>query len=123
MYRTLMAATLLCAPLALAACGDSPQPTQVIVQQPPAQAAMPVAMVSPAPPPPAQSELVPPPPQGAGNVVWQPGHWRYTGAAGNPWTWQPGLYVSVPPGQSVWTPGRWQQQPSGGWVWAEGHWA
>jgi hypothetical protein len=80
-------------------------------------------MIAPAPPPPGHSELVPPPPQGSGNVAWQPGHWRYTGDAGNPWAWQSGVYVAVPPGQSVWTPGRWEPQPAGGWVWVEGHWA
>ncbi len=118
-----MAAPLL---VALAACTDvQPAPTQVVVQTPPAPpVAQPPSMLlmSPAPPPPARAELVPPPPQGAGNVVWQPGHWRYTGAAGNPWDWKAGEYVPAPPGRTVWTPGQWIPR-NGGWMWNEGHWA
>ena len=59
-------------------------------------------------------------PQGMGPVVWQPGHWRFSG---NTWAWQPGQYVPPPPGQTTWVPGRWAQQPTGGWAWLEGHWA
>ena len=73
--------------------------------------------------PPPHSELVPPPPPGAGAVVWQPGHWLFTGAPGRDWSWQPGQYVPPPMGQTTWVPGRWQQQPTGGWSWLEGHWA
>lgn len=107
--------------VALSGCGSSPPPqtTQIILQQP-AQ----TATVAPTPPPPPHSELVPPPPASSGPVVWQPGHWRYTGMAGNPWYWEGGRYVSVPPGSTTWVPGTWiQQAGSGMWTWQEGHWA
>lgn len=105
--------------LGLAACSQSPPETRVIVQSAPAPAR---PAEAPAPPPPPQAELVPPPPQGAGPSAWQPGHWRYSGASGAPWTWKPGHYVPVPAGQQRWVPGSWQQE-DGGWHWVEGHWA
>jgi hypothetical protein len=120
--------------LGLAACGNSPPPaTQVIVQSPPATQvpatqvivqAPPTTVVpsAPMPPPPPISELVPPPPPSATPTVWQPGHWQYTGVSGNPWNWQHGQYVAVPPGATAWVPGQWQDQ-DGGWVWRSGHWA
>lgn len=121
MTRALSRIACLAAPLALGlvACGDDRpvETTRVIIQQP--QAVVPVA---PLPPPPAHAELVPPPPSSS-RTVWQPGHWRYTGRAGNPWEWQGGSYVMVPPGANTWVPGRWAPQPSGGWAWLEGHWA
>src|SRR3954462_4572964 len=100
----------------LAACDTStpPQSTQVIVQAPPTT----IVPAAPMPPPPPMSELVPPPPASSTPTIWQPGHWRYTGIGGNPWTWQSGQYVAVPPGAAAWVPGQWQQQ-GGGWVWRE----
>ncbi|MBV8456774.1 MAG: hypothetical protein JO122_09200 [Acetobacteraceae bacterium] len=68
--------------------------------------------------------MVPSPPAGAATVVWQPGHWAYTGTTlGNPWTWIPGRYVTPPPGETTWIPGQWQQSPDGNWQWLPGHWA
>jgi WXXGXW repeat (2 copies) len=106
--------------LGLGAC-YYPEPqreSRVIIQQPAPQQAL---VMSPAPPPPPHSELVPPPPQGTGPVVWQPGHWMYTGVAGSEWAWQPGQYRPPPIGQTTWVPGHWAQQPTGGWSWMEGH--
>lgn len=124
MPRIATATALGCALIGLSACGGSPPPreTEVIVQ--PAPQPQPVmAMVAPMPPPLPHAELVPPPPQGAGPVVWQPGHWEYTGMAGHEWSWQPGQYVPPPPGETTWIPGRWAQQPNGSWAWLGGHWA
>jgi hypothetical protein len=106
--------------LGLAGCESAPPPatTQIIVQQP----AGTIVPAAPMPPPPPMSELVPPPPPSSTPTIWQPGHWRYSGIGGNPWTWQAGQYVAVPPGGTAWVPGQWQQQGSG-WVWREGHWA
>ena len=116
-YRALLALPALAV---ISACGSSPRPAiQVIVQTPAVQQ----ALVAPGPPPPPHAELVPPPPQGAGPMVWQPGHWRFTGMAGNPWAWQPGQYMPPPPGETAWVPGQWARQPGGGWAWIEGHWA
>jgi hypothetical protein len=90
-----------------------PQASTVIVAPVPPQ----VATVAPAPvapmPPPPQSELVPPPPPGSGPVVWQPGHWAYTGVLGNPWSWVSGDYVMPPPGGTTWIPGQWEETSSG----------
>ena len=81
------------------ATAPPPTPTQIVVQQPPSQ-----VMLAPGPPPPPNAELVPPPPQGAGPVVWQPGHWRYTGIAGAQWAWVQGQYMPPPPGMSILAP-------------------
>ena len=89
MPRIATATALVTALVGLSACVNVPPPreTQVIVQSPPQQVA---TVIAPGPPPPPHAELVPPPPQGAGPVVWQPGHWMFTGMTGNPWSWQPG---------------------------------
>jgi hypothetical protein len=106
--------------LALTGCGrNEPQRTTQVIVQPPTQQVQSPSVVAPGPPPPAQTETVPPP-SGTGPVVWQPGHWRFSG---NQWFWQPGQYVPPPTGQATWIPGRWVQQPAGGWVWQDGHWA
>src|ERR1700742_1978352 len=98
MARIVTAAASVAGLLGLSACVNVPAPreTQVIVQPPQQQA---TAFIAPGPPPAPHSELVPPPPQGAGPVVWQPGHW----APGNGgWAWQSGQYVMPPPGETTW---------------------
>jgi hypothetical protein len=124
MPRLSSTALIIPALLGLSACIRVPadRETQVIVQPAPQQV-QPMVAVAPGPPPAPHAELVPPPPPGAGPVVWQPGHWQYTGIAGHEWAWQPGQYVPPPPGQTTWIPGHWTQQPTGGWTWMEGHWA
>jgi hypothetical protein len=123
MARFLSASVLIPALFGLSACVAVPasRETHVIVQPAPQQYA--TFAAAPGPPPPPHSELVPPPPDGAGPVVWQPGHWQFSGDPGNPWSWQPGQYVPPPPGQTTWIPGRWMQQPTGSWSWVDGHWA
>lgn len=116
--------------LALSAC-DSGRDTTKVVRRPPATVAAPrpPATVSvppptaPTQPPPVHAELVPPPPAGRGPVVWQPGHWDYTGKTGNPWAWHDGQYVPPPEGETTWVPGRWSHAPNGSWIWLHGHWA
>jgi hypothetical protein len=108
--------------LALAGCvTTNPMPESSTVLVAPSQPE--VALTAPVPPPPPQTELVPPPPTGSGPVVWQPGHWTYTGTSINPWTWVAGHYVTPPYGQTTWIPGQWQRTPAGAWVWVSGHWA
>jgi len=124
MPRILSASLIVPALFGLSACvteQPAPRTMQVIIQPAPQPAQM--VAIAPGPPPAPHAELVPPPPQGSGLVVWQPGHWQYTGLPGNPWSWQPGQYVPPPSGETTWVPGRWSQQPSGGWSWVEGHWA
>lgn len=129
---TLLALLPLSAALGLSGCGSPPstvvvtptrpaQPQVAVVSPPPAPS--PYGTVAPTPPPPPESQLVPEPPAAGGTVVWQPGHWAYTGAAGSPWTWINGQYVPAPPGMTSWVPGQWLQQANGTWRWAPGHWA
>jgi hypothetical protein len=106
-----------------------PPPPPATVEAPPAPIEAPPTSVegppptAPAPPPSDNAELVPPPPPGAGPMVWQPGHWDYTGMTGNPWSWHDGHYVPPPPGETTWVPGQWSQAPNGSWIWLHGHWA
>ncbi len=92
-----------------------PPPTQI------AQIAATPPLLSPKPPPPSPEEIVPPPPAGSRSATWQPGHWRWTGSAGNEWEWLGGHYVDRPPDRTAWVVGQWQSVPDG-WVWIEGHW-
>ena len=127
MLRRYHAILALPAVLALGGCITTERPPQrtstVIVTPPPARA--PVAVMAPSapPPPPPQAALVPPPPQGANDVVWQPGHWTYSGTQDAPWTWVSGRYV-VPPDRKMatWMPGRWEETTRGSWIWNAGHW-
>jgi hypothetical protein len=98
------------------------QSVQVVTPMP-VQTQAPSVVIAPNAPPPTRVETIPPPPPGAGPVVWQPGHWQYTGTPGRDWAWQPGQYVQPPYGQTTWIPGHWAQQPNGAWTWVEGHWA
>lgn len=100
----------------LAACQGPPRPPPAIVVQQP-------AVMVPGPPPPMQAELVPTPPAGVAGIVWQPGHWQWTGQSPQPWQWVTGRYEQAPAGLRMWVPGRWEQAPVGGWSWIEGHWA
>ena len=88
----------------LAACQGPPRPPPAIVVQQPAV-------------------MVPTPPPGVAGIVWQPGHWQWTGQSPQPWQWVAGRYEQAPAGQRMWVPGRWEQAPVGGWSWIEGHWA
>jgi WXXGXW repeat (2 copies) len=116
------------AALALGGCvtNNPPERTSTVIMAPapqaqPAQVAM--TAPTPPPPPPPQASLVPPPPQGSGTVVWQPGHWSYTGAGDQPWTWIAGRYVAPPaPNEASWVPGAWQESSNGAWMWNAGHW-
>ena len=71
----------------------------------------------PAPPPP-QAETIPNPPVTDVPLVWQPGHWNWTGAA---YAWQPGVFVPRDGHSNMFMPGFWQQTP-GGWSWVPAHW-
>ncbi|HVB66698.1 MAG TPA: hypothetical protein VNE67_02445 [Acetobacteraceae bacterium] len=127
MPRRYYAFLVLPAALALGGCVTTNEPAQprsatVIMTQPAQPQATTVAPAAP-PPPPPQAALVPPPPQGSGSVVWQPGHWTYTGSPNQPWSWVDGRYVSPPnTQQATWIPGQWVQDTSGSWMWNAGHW-
>jgi hypothetical protein len=129
LHRVARCAAVL-AVLPFSACEIGPDGTTVLIPPlPPATVEAPSATIeappttAPAEPPTAHAEMVPRPPSGAGPVVWQPGHWDYTGMAGDPWAWHDGHYVPPPPGETTWVPGRWSQAPNGSWIWIDGHWA
>ena len=128
MTRAYPALLAIPAVLVLGGCAVNPAPapqasTVIVTPSAPQVATVVPAPVAPMPPPPPESELVPPPPPGSGPVVWQPGHWAYTGVADSPCSWVAGEYVPPPPGQTTWIPGQWQETASGTWMWVTGHWA
>jgi len=73
---------------------------------------------TPPPPPPATVETVPNPPVSATPLIWQPGHWNWSGSE---YVWEPGKYVAREGHGSLWMPGYWAQTP-GGWAWQPPHW-
>ena len=94
-----MAAMLLGAGLALAGCASSGPP-------------------APAPPPAPLAETIPLPPVSAVPLIWQPGHWDWTGTS---YVWSPGQFVTREGHGELWMPGFWDRTPSG-WVWSPAHW-
>jgi hypothetical protein len=92
--RTVAGRVTMLGVLALSACATEAvtttamTPATVAPPPPPSVAVRPPT--APIQPPPVHADLVPPPPAGDGPVVWQPGHWDYTGRASNPWAWHDG---------------------------------
>ncbi len=68
--------------------------------------------------PPPMAETVPKPPVSPLPLVWQPGHWDWTGSS---YVWIPGQYVDTAGHGSTWMPGWWEKLDSG-WVWHPAHW-
>ncbi len=73
---------------------------------------------SPPNPPVPVVEQMPNPPVTEVPLIWQPGHWNWTGAG---YVWQPGEYVPQAGHGGLWMPGYWAQTPSG-WAWQPPHW-
>ena len=69
-------------------------------------------------PPPPRAETIPKPPVTEELLVWQPGHWDWTGAG---YVWEPGNYVGRDGHGTLWLDGHWVTQ-DGGWAWVPGHW-
>ncbi|HEX3347199.1 MAG TPA: hypothetical protein VHS58_03755 [Acetobacteraceae bacterium] len=79
-----------------------------------------VAGPNPYPAPPAvQVETVPPPPVSGDSLIWQPGHWDWTGTA---YVWTAGQWVSRASHGAVWQQGYWTVV-NGVWTWVPPHWA
>jgi YXWGXW repeat-containing protein len=77
-------------------------------------------IIAPSAPPPIRAEVVPPPPAGESTlVIWQQGHWAWSGTN---WVWVAGQYVTPPAPKVVWDPGHWVQQSDGTWKWVDGQW-
>src|SRR5258708_16585607 len=91
--------------LPAAACGPPPPPHSSDPMPPPP----PAASVAPAPPPPPQAEVIPPSP--GSTVVWEAGHWSWTGGT---WVWVAGHYEQRPQPTAQWVPGHWAQNAGGG---------
>jgi WXXGXW repeat (2 copies) len=73
----------------------------------------------PPPPPPAPvAETIPLPPVSATPLIWQPGHWDWTGSA---YVWSPGQFVPREGHGEFWMQGFWERTQSG-WVWHPAHW-
>ncbi len=77
-----------------------------------------VASGPPAPVPPPMAEAIPLPPVSAVPLVWQPGHWDWTG---NSYVWAPGQYVNLASRSGTWMPGFWERTDAG-WIWQPAHW-
>jgi hypothetical protein len=73
-------------------------------------------MACPIPPAPT-AEVMPKPPVSDTQLVWQPGHWDWTGAT---YVWTGGKWVQNPGGTS-WMAGSWTLSPGGSCAWNPGH--
>ncbi len=74
---------------------------------------------NPYPPvPPLISETIPKPPITAEALMWQPGHWDWSGGG---YVWAKGEYVPAAGHGNLWMPGWWSRSESG-WVWHPAHW-
>jgi len=71
----------------------------------------------PAVPPPV-AENVPLPPVSATPLIWQPGHYDWTGTS---YVWSPGRWVQRAGHGTLWQDGYWAQTPSG-YAWVPAHW-
>ena len=63
-------------------------------------------------------ESMPKPPVAAEPLMWQPGHWDWTGSG---YTWAKGQYVPAAGHGSLWMPGWWSRTDTG-WTWIPPHW-
>jgi len=78
-----------------------------------------VTPANPYPPvPPAPAETMPLPPVTATPLIWQPGHWDWTGAG---YAWTPGAFVPRGNHSDQWMPAHWELVGSA-WVWQPAHW-
>lgn len=97
----LLSAMLLCvAPLA----GCAPPAPQATSPYPPVPELIP--------------ETMPKPPVTADPLIWQPGHWDWTGSG---YAWAKGQYVPAQGHGNLWMPGWWSLTPAG-WAWQPPHW-
>ena len=110
-HRSLLAAALLVAPLAIPSTATAAVRIEGGLIVPP-------VVVAPGPPPPLRHEIVPPPPGPSGLAVWVPGHWEWSGRS---YFWVGGHYVERPEVGLIWEPGRWIGR-HGHWEWRGGHW-
>ncbi len=70
------------------------------------------------PVPPPLAEEVPAPPQSPVSLIWQPGHFDWTGGG---YVWTPGVWVDRAGHGTLWQDGYWREA-NGGFAWVSGHW-
>ncbi|HTR16183.1 MAG TPA: YXWGXW repeat-containing protein [Acetobacteraceae bacterium] len=87
--------------LALSGCAQQPAPSP-----------------GPPPPPPPRAESIPKPPVTATPLIWQPGHWDWTGTG---YAWDQGRWVERAGHGAMWQDGYWQGSGATA-VWVPGHW-
>jgi hypothetical protein len=58
------------------------------------------------------------PPVTAEPLIWQPGHWDWTGTG---YVWANGQFVPAQGHGNLWVPGWWSRTPDA-WVWQPPHW-
>jgi WXXGXW repeat (2 copies) len=74
---------------------------------------------APYPPvPPPMTEVEPAAPISADPVVWQPGHWIWSGSA---YVWAPGVWILAAGHGALWQSGYWTMV-NGAYVWVPAHW-
>ena len=61
---------------------------------------------------------VPKPPVSGEPLIWQPGHWDWSGQQYN---WDQGRWVRREGHGTMWQDGYWDRQ-HGEWLWIPGHW-
>jgi len=64
------------------------------------------------------TETMPKPPVSAEQLIWQPGHWNWTGSS---YVWAPGQFVPMSDQGTNWMPGHWTRGEQG-WAWNPPHW-
>ena len=72
----------------------------------------------PAPVPAPMAETIPKPPVSPQPLIWQPGHWDWSGSS---FVWVPGQYVTAGGHSGNWMPGYWEKSDAG-WAWRSAHW-
>jgi hypothetical protein len=68
--------------------------------------------------PPPQAEVIPKPPVSEQPLIWQPGHWDWTGGS---YAWTSGAWVLRAGHGTSWQDGYWTQV-NGSWSWVPPHW-
>ena len=68
--------------------------------------------------PPVRAEQVPAPPASQTTLIWQPGHYDWTGAS---YVWIPGAWVERAGRGTLWQDGYWRRV-NGQPVWVPAHW-
>jgi hypothetical protein len=76
------------------------------------------AVSPPPPPPPIKVEVIPNPPVTETLLIWQPGHWDWTGSG---YVWVPGAFTPRGTHSNLWMQGFWDNS-GGSWKWVPAHW-